>query len=109
MDKEIEYNELIESIPKFLDYGLNAQLQISLPTTSHITLGETISIIQNQARELGWPVENISVVKVSGYIICEECRKQAHIHISTPEKKYCMNCGHDGKRTATSAQVRVIE
>ncbi|OLS22755.1 MAG: hypothetical protein HeimC2_28660 [Candidatus Heimdallarchaeota archaeon LC_2] len=109
MDKQIEFKELIDNIPKFLEYGSHAQLQISLPTTSHITLGETINIIQNQAREMGWPVENISVIKVGGYIICEECKKQAHIHISTPEKKYCMNCGHDGKRTATQAKVRVIE
>ena len=87
MDKEIEFKELIDNIPKFLEYGSHAQLQISLPTTSHITLGETINIIQNQAREMGWPVENISVIKVGGYIICEECKKQAHIHISTPEKR----------------------
>ena len=69
----------------------------------------TLNIIHNQARELGWPVENISVIKTGGYIICEECKKQAHIHINTPEKKYCMNCGHDGKRMATQAQVRVIK
>lgn len=109
MDKEVEYKALIDKIPKFSDYGSKAQLQISLPTTSHLSLGETFNIIHNQANKLGWPVENIAIIKTGGYIICEECKNQMHIHIATPEKKYCMNCGHDKGRTATPSTVRVVE
>lgn len=109
MDKEVEYQSLIDKIPNFVDYGAKAQLQISLPTTSHITLGEVFNLIHDQATTLGWPIENIAIIKTAGYIICEECNNQMHIHIATPEKKYCMNCGHDSGRSATASSVRVIE
>lgn len=109
MDKEVEFENLIKSIPQFSDFGPDAELQISLPTTSHITLGDSFNIIHNQAHNLGWPVKNITIIKTGGYIICEECKNQMHIHIATPEKKYCMNCGHDKGRTATGSSMRVIE
>ncbi|MHA2276012.1 MAG: hypothetical protein ACXAC2_09610 [Candidatus Kariarchaeaceae archaeon] len=109
MDKEVEYKTIINCIPTFSAYGSNAQLQISLPTTSHITLGEAFDIIHKHANNLGWPVKNIAIIKTGGYIICEECKNQMHIHIATPENKYCMNCGHDEGRTGTPASVRVVE
>lgn len=105
MSKEIEIQNLIEYIPNHSDYQ-KAKLQISLPTSSSILPSDALKIINEHAVGKGWSIDDITVIKKSGYIACSDCNKSIHIHVTSGQDIHCMNCGQENvKRTQASVNI----
>ncbi len=109
MDQQHEIERLVKLIPQRVNYNSDALLQISLPTNSIVKLDDAFEIIQTDAKDKGWKPENITIIRKSGYIVCEECKRVLHIHIATDDATYCMNCEHRKIKRLTRPDIHVVD
>ena len=109
MDLNTEIRELTGRIPNQSKYDPSAQLQVSLPTNSLISPAKALQIIHEYAYHTGWEPERIAIIRIGGYIQCNDCKRSLHIHVATDNANYCMNCEHLNSRRVTYANVRIIE
>jgi len=105
MKEELE--KLIADIPSHRAHPA-ATLEITLPTSSSIKVAEVLNLINDQAILKGWTADEITVIRTSGYVICDDCKRVLHLHVVTPDHLICMSC--DGKHIHKSeAHVRIVE
>lgn len=102
-----ELQNVINHIPKHSQFP-NGKLQISLPTTSRLKPGDILKVVNDDAVTKGWDVDEITIIRKSGYIACSECKKALHVHISSPDEIRCMNCKNENTKR-TTAEVNIIE